>query len=132
MHIYSLGSFLNIGIGLVSTGVAFGASYTINKLAHQIFGLTEDSYASKTWRAIAASAGIGASYYLAQNMTFISYSLLEVGVYLAIDALILLVSIVSTETFLSSYLSPGAALGWVGRPAIILTGMSGAAFGSLL
>lgn len=130
VHIYSIGSYLNLGVNVATAAISFGIAYGINKLAHNVFNC-KNVYASMGIRAVGFAAGLGAAVLVAKHVPLISYSPAEIGFYLALDAIILLVSLATTKTFLSSFISPGALIGWIGRPVVVVSGLAGATAGSL-
>ncbi len=127
--LYSLGHFA------LGSAIAF----TVNKVAHRLFNIQDDSQSSYVARTIAISAGTISSIYFAPKTPLFAVTGEYAGVIIATAIGISVVAkkicnddLFVTLTIAMAVYSWGPAVGFAGRFSLISCGALGAAIGTVL
>jgi len=122
----SFAPLVNIISGNALVLLGGGIAFAINKQAHQIFAVKNDSHASKAIRAVAFLAGAGACYFVAPHAAIFAVEpLLGSVLVVAFIAII-------NQPLLAAELALMHSVGLFGRVALISLGTAAAAYGANL
>lgn len=110
--------------------LGFTIAYVINKLVFELIPTEANSLFSKIRRAAAYSTGVYASYYLLNRTPLVSFAekkMFEVQVVGTVALLFLRIFFPDKlDVSLFVPVAGGALAGWVGKPAVLLSGAIGA------